>query len=110
MRRDFLRLVRHWGCEAVLRENGVETLGMVFLQSMGDKEERRMPTALGRREQGRMLCLCEPGLAPEKAGEDARLICREKSYRIVTAQPTCADGETLFCWAVLLPEDEEESA
>ena len=51
---DFLRLVRRWGCEASLRENGVETLGMVFLQSLGDKEERFLPTPLGRRAQGRM--------------------------------------------------------
>lgn len=108
MKRDFSRLVRRYGCEAALEENGVETLGMAFLQPMGDKEERLLPTALGRREQGRMLCLCEPGLAPEKAGEEARLTCGGKVYRIVTAQPVCFGGETLFCWTVLIPEDEEE--
>lgn len=107
MRRDFLRLVRRCGCEASLEENSVETLGMIFLQPMRDKEERLLPTPLGRREQGRMLCLSEPGLALEKAGEDARVSCGGKYYRIQTAQPVCFGTETLFCWAILLPEDEE---
>lgn len=110
MKRDFLRLVRHYGCEAALKENGVETLGMAFIQPLRDKEERTRPTALGRREQGRMLCLCEPGLAPESAGEEAQLSCGGKVYRILTAQPVCFGEEKLFCWAVLLPEDEEETA
>lgn len=109
MRRDFLRLVRRYGSEAALKENGVETLGMAFLQPMRDKEEKLLPTALGRREQGKVLCLCESGLAPEKAGEDARLSCDGKVYRILTAHPICFGGENIFCWAVLLPDDEEET-
>ena len=91
-------------------EHGVETLGKAFLQPMKDKKEKFLPTALGRREQGRMLCFCEPGLAPEKAGEEARLTCGEKCYRILTAQQVCVGSEAVFCWAVLLPEDEEVSA
>lgn len=108
MKRDFLRLVRRYGCEVALRENGVETLGMAFLQPLGERSERWLPTALGRRQQGRMLCLCESGLAPERAGEDAVLLCAGQVYRIVTAQPMKLGEETLFCWAILYPEDEEE--
>ena len=110
MRRDFLRLVRRYGSEAALEENGVETLGMAFLQPMRDQKEKFMPTALGRREQGNVLCLCEIGLAVEKAGEDARLSCDGKVYRILNAQSVRFGGEDLFCWAVLLPDDEEETA
>lgn len=108
MKRDFLRLARKYGREIILSENGVETIGMAFVQPMRDKEEKLVPTPLGRRERGRMLCLCEPGLAPEKAGEEARILCGGKRYRIVTAQPECFGEETLFCWAILLPDDEEE--
>lgn len=111
MKRDLLRLVRRYGCEAVLTEDGVDTLGMVFLQTMQDRGEKWEPTPLGRQEKGRMLCLCEPGLAPEKAGEEARLTCCGTVWRIVTAQAVRMGSETLFSWAVLLPaEEEEESA
>ena len=108
MRQDFLRLVRRYGREIVLSENGVDTIGMAFVQPVRDKEEKLLPTPLGRREQGRMLCLCEPGLAPEKAGEEARVLCGGKRWRIVTARPEYLRGETLFCWAILLPDEEEE--
>lgn len=110
MKRDFLRLVRRYGCEAVLTEDGVDTLGMAFIQPMKDKGEKWRPTPLGRQETGRMLCLCEPGLAPEKAGEEALLTCGGVRYRIVTAQAVQVAGETVFCWAVLLPDDEEAAA
>ena len=110
MKRDFLRLVRKYGCEAVLTEDGVDTLGMAFVQPMKDKEEKWLPTALGRMEKGRMLCLCEPGLAPEKAGEEAILACGGATYRIVTAQAVQFAGETLVCWAVLRPEREGAAA
>ena len=110
MRRDFLRLVRKYGCEAVLTEDGVDTLGMAFLQPMKDREEKWKPTPLGRQETGRMLCLCEPGLAPEKAGEEALLSCGGGLWRIVTAQAVQVGGETLFSWAVLLPAEKEASA
>lgn len=110
MKRDFSRLVRRYGREVFLREDDVDTLGMAFVQPMGDKDERLLPTALGRREQGRLLCLCESALAMEKAGEDARLWCGGCAHRIVTAQPIYFGEEALFCWAVLLPDDEEETA
>lgn len=110
MKRDFSRLVRRYGREVFLRENGVDTMGMAFIQPVGDKSERLIPTPLGRREQGRLLCLCENGLALETAGEEARLWCGGRAYRVVTAQPVYFGEESLFCWAVLLPDDEEETA
>lgn len=110
MRRDFERLVHRNGREVFLREDGVDTFGMAFVQPIGDKEERLMPTPLGRREQGRLLCLCERGLTLESAGEDARLWCGGRAHRVVTAQPIFFGEEKLFCWAVLLPDDEEATA
>lgn len=110
MRRDFLRLVRRYGREVILSEDGVDTLGMAFVQNMREKEEKHRPTPLGWREQGRMLCLSEPGLALEKAGEEAKLLCGGERYRVVTARPEYFGEEKLFCWAILAPDDEEESA
>ena len=107
MKQSFLRLVRKYGREVILSENGIDTIGMAFVQPMRDKEERLLPTPLGRREQGRMLCLSEPGLALEKSGEEARLLCAGKVYRMVTAQPEYFGENKLFCWAVLVPDDEE---
>jgi len=110
MRRDFLRLARKYGREVILSEDGVDTIGMAFVQPMRDKDEKLLPTPLGRREQGRMLCISEPGLALEKAGEEAKLLCGGKTYRVVTAQPEYFGADKLFCWAILIPDDEEGSA
>ena len=110
MKRSFLRLVRKYGREVILTEDGVDTVGMAFVQPMRDKEEKLLPTPLGRKEQGRMLCLSEPGLALEKSGEEARLLCTGKVYRVGAAQPEYFGETRLFCWAVLVPDDEEARA
>ena len=105
MRRDFLQIVRRHGRPVSLWEQGVERTGYAFLQPLYDKDERLLPTPLGRRTQGRMLCLCEPGLAPHEAGEEAWLACGGAEYDIVAAQPVYFGAECLFCWAVLSPRD-----
>lgn len=104
---DFTRLARRYGRAAALRENGGETVGMVFLQPLREKEERLAPTPLGRREQGRFLCLGEPGLGLDGAGEGARLSCGGEDYDIVTARPVRLGERVLFTWAVLTPRDRE---
>ena len=110
MKRDFQRLVRKYGRQVLVSEHGVDTIGMAFVQPMREKEEKLLPTPLGRREQGKMLCLSEPGLALEHAGEEARLLVGEKSYRLLTARSEYFGEEKLFCWAVLIPDEEGERA
>ena len=105
MKRDFLRLVKKYGRQVVLSEDGVDTIGMAFVQPMEEKKEKLIPTPLGRREQGQVLCLSEPGLVLEQAGEEARLLCGGKVYRVLTAQPEYFGENKLFCWAVLVPDD-----
>lgn len=107
MKRDFMQVVRRHGRAVSLWENGAERTGYAFLQPLYDKDERLLPTPLGRRAQGRFLCLCEPELAPDQAGEDAWLVCGEASYDIVAAQPVYFGNERLFCWVVLNPRDGE---
>ena len=106
MKRDFLHLVRKYGRQVMVSEHGVDTIGMAFVQPMREKDEKFLPTPLGRKEQGRMLCLSEPGLALEQAGEEARLLIGGKGYRLLTAQPEYFGEEKLFCWAVLVPDEE----
>lgn len=110
MKRDFQRLVRKYGRQVLVSEHGVDTIGMAFVQPMREKEEKLLPTPLGRREQGKMLCLSEPGLALEQAGEEARLLVGEQCYRLLTARPEYFGEEKLFCWAVLIPDEEGERA
>jgi hypothetical protein len=54
-----------------------------------------------------MLCLSEPGLALERADEAARLLVDGRRYRLLTAQPEYFGEEKLFCWAILVPDEEE---
>ena len=110
MKRDFQRLVRKYGRQVLVSEHGVDSIGMAFVQPMREKEEKLLPTPLGRREQGKMLCLSEPGLALDCAGEEARLLVDGKCYRLLTARPEYFGEEKLFCWAVLIPDEEGERA
>jgi hypothetical protein len=108
MKRDFLRLVRKYGRQVLVSEHGVDTIGMAFVQPMREKEETFLPTPLGRRRQGKLLCLSEPGLALEQADEEARLLIDGKSYRLLTARPEYLGEDKLFCWAILIPDEEGE--
>ena len=110
MKRDFLHMVRKYGRQVMVSENGVDTIGMAFVQPLREKDEKYLPTPLGRKEQGGMLCLSEPGLALEQAGEEARLLISGKHYRLLTAQPEYFGEEKLFCWAVLELDEEGETA
>lgn len=110
MRQDFLRLVKKYGRQVLVSEHGVDTIGMAFVQPIREKEEMLLPTPLGRKEQGRMLCLSEPGLALEQAGEETRLLVDGKYYRLLTARPEYFGEKKLFCWAVLIPDEEGEQA
>ena len=107
MKRDFLHLVKKYGRQVMVSERGVDTIGMAFVQPMREKEEKFLPTPLGRKEQGRMLCLSEPGLALERADEAARLLVDGRRYRLLNAQPEYFGEEKLFCWAILVPDEEE---
>lgn len=107
MTKDFSKLVRRYGRDVSLWENGVETLGRAFLQPMRDKEDRMIPTQLGRRDQGRFLYLGESGVAVDQAGEEAYLSCEGTHYDILAAQPVYFGSEILFRWAALIPRDRE---
>lgn len=110
MKRDFARLAGRYGQDVCLREDGVDTLGRAFLQPLWEKDGERLPTPLGRRERGRFLCLAEPGLGLDRAGEEACLICGGRAFEIAAAQPVYFGADILFCWAVLKPRDEEGQA
>lgn len=108
MKRDFLRLVRRHGTEVILCDKGNIHKGKAFVQFVREKDERFLPTPLGNREQGRLICFCDPELSLETASIEAQLIWHNKKYHIATAQPISVGDTDLFVWAVLLPEDEEE--
>ena len=89
-------MVKKYGRQVMVSEHGVDTIGMAFVQPMREKNEKFLPTPLGRKEQGRMLCLSEPGLALERVGEEARLLAGGKCYRLLTAQPEYFGEENCF--------------
>lgn len=99
-------VLRRYGQTAVLHpREGEDRRVRAFLQPILDRERGSVPTAIGRREQGKYLYLAAPEGAPVGV-ESIEMAGRR--YRVRVARPIRVGDGISHWWAVL--EAGEESA